>query len=137
MKVLSGKPSARAFPRRRSFAGVILPLLLLTSCGETPSTADVQRAAKERVREALKLTPESVLFANVFVGEPAKGDMVLCGTVSGRTAEGRKIEARRFIAAIEPARWLAFEPADGLDTPSRPDKFLEWHTSCLGEEEVR
>ena len=117
----------------------LLTVALLAACdsGGGLSTSDVQAAAKERVRETLQLTPESVLFTNVFVGEPFDGDTVLCGTVSGRRADGTEITPRRFIAATEPARWLKFDPAAGLDLPSQPDKFIEWHTSCAGEEAVR
>ena len=113
--------------------------LMAAGCGSEAglSTAEVQSAAKERVRGALRLTPESALFANVFVGEPVNGDTVLCGTVSGKRADGTEITPRRFVAATEPARWLKFDPAAGLDLPSQPAKFIEWHTRCAGEQEVR
>lgn len=100
------------------------------------SAADAQEAAKERVRSSLGLQQDAALFTNVFVGEPMDGDTVLCGTVEGRRSDGTAIQPRRFIAATDPARWVKFEPADGLDLPSQPDKFLEWHSTCL-EEEVR
>jgi hypothetical protein len=108
--------------------------LTATGCdGGGLSTADVQQAAKERVRESLDLTQESTLFTDVFVGEPTNGDTVICGTVEGSRADGARIAPRRFIAATDPARWIKFDPANGNVLPSQPDKFLEWHTTCLGE----
>lgn len=101
------------------------------------STADLQEAAKERVRQSLDLTEDSALFTDIFVAEPVDGDTVLCGTVEGTRANGTHIAPRRFIAATDPARWIKFDPADGSVLPSQPDKFLEWHTTCLGEAEVR
>lgn len=119
-------------------ASSLLLLLLAASCSDNGlSTTEVEQAAKERVRMALRLTPESTLFTNVFVGKPAKDDMVLCGTVQGQRADGSEIRPRRFIVATDPPRWLKFEPIDDDPLPSQPDKFLEWSTSCAGEAEVR
>lgn len=113
--------------------------LALAACGESGglSTADVREAAQERVRAELGLTEDAATFTNLFVGEPVDGDTVVCGTVEGRRADGTVITPRRFIAAADPARWIKFEPATGLDLPSQPDKFIEWHTTCAGEEAVR
>jgi hypothetical protein len=118
---------------------VLAGLLAGAGCsqGDGMSTADIQAAAKERVRQSLGLEEGSALFTNLFVGEPVDGDTVLCGTVRGRRADGSTITPRRFIAATDPARWVKFEPATGIDIPSRPDKFIEWHTTCAGKEEVR
>ncbi len=119
-------------------AAALAALLLGMGCeDQSLSTAQLEQAAKERVRESLGLTQESILFSNVFVGEPVEGDTVLCGTVRGKRADGTDIQPRRFIAAIDPARWLKFGPADNDVLPSQPDKFVEWHTTCLGEEEVQ
>ena len=119
-------------------AMLLAPLLALAACnGGGLSTAEMQAAAQERVRQSLGLTTESALFTNVFVGEPLDGDTVLCGTVEGMTAEGDRIAPRRFIAATDPARWLKFEPVDGNILPSQPDKFVEWHTTCAGEQATR
>ena len=116
-------------------SGFLLAALLLAGCESGGlSTAEMQEAAKERVRESLGLTQESALFTEVFVGEPVDGDTVLCGTVEGTTADGTRIRPRRFIVATEPARWLKFEPVDGNVLPSQPDMFAEWHTTCLGEQ---
>lgn len=117
---------------------VAMSLALLVACseGQELSTADVRRAAEERVRAALDLKEDATLFTNVFVGEPVGGDTILCGTVEGTRSDGTPISKRRFIVATDPAKWMVFEPAGGATSPSQPDKFLEWHTSCLGEEEV-
>lgn len=122
----------------RTSLAIAVSTLILASCGDGDglSTAELEAAAKERVRETLNLAPNAVLFSKVFVGEPVNGDLVVCGTVSGETATGESVTPRRFIAAVDPARWVKFEPARGIDAPSRPDMFLEWHTACAGEEEV-
>ena len=119
----------------------LIPLaaLLAAGCGaeDGVSTADVQQAAKERVRTALQLRPDAVLFTETFVGEPLDGDPVLCGTVSGKRADGSEVAPRRFIAATDPARWVKFDPAQGMAPPTQPDMFVEWHTSCAGEQAVK
>jgi hypothetical protein len=116
----------------------IAALGLLCGCGdEGLSTADVQAAAKERVREKLGLTPESVLFSETFVGKPVDGDTTLCGTVEGKRADGTSLPPQRFIAATEPGRWLKFGPADGATPPTHPDKFANWTEICRGQQEVR
>ena len=104
----------------------------VAGCGDNEgvSTADMERAAEERVRESLGLSPDAALFTNVFVGAEVKGDRTLCGTVQGKRADGTTITPRRFIAAIEPARWLVFEPVGGVSLPTQPDKFVEWQQAC-------
>lgn len=106
--------------------------LILGGCGDEGgmSTADVQSAAKERVRAELGLTTESVLFTETFVGQPVDGDITICGTVEGRTSDGRAVTARRFIAAADPARWVKFEPVTNSALPSQPRKFVEWYGTC-------
>lgn len=94
------------------------------------STADVQEAAKERVRENLGLTADSALFTETFVGQPVGGDTVICGTVSGKAADGSVIVPRRFIAAADPGRWVKFEPVTNSALPSQPRKFVEWYGTC-------
>ncbi len=113
-----------------------LPLL---GCGSNQgvSAAEVEQAAKERVRQSLGLTEESVLFSKVFVGKPVDGETVICGTVEGKRADGSSIQPRRFILATGSARWLKFGTVDDNVLPSRPDKFIEWHTTCTGQEEIR
>jgi hypothetical protein len=114
--------------------GIALP----SACGrDGVSTTDVQAAAEQRVRESLGLTEESALFTNVFVGKPIDGDVVLCGTVEGRRADGTVIPPRRFIAATEPARWIRFETARDVALPSQPNIFVARATACAGEEEVK
>lgn len=123
--------------RMRRLPILIAALLLVPACGtESLSTAEAQNAAKERVRQSLELTEESALFTNTFIGEPVNGQTILCGTVEGRRADGTAITPHRFIAAVEPEQWLTFQPVDGNILPSRPDKFVEWHTTCAGEAEA-
>lgn len=105
--------------------------IALAACGnEGVSTADVQSAAKERVREQLGLTAESVLFTESFVGQPVDGDTVICGIVGGTRADGAQITPRRFIAATDPGRWVKFEPVTNSALPAQPDKFVEWYGTC-------
>ncbi len=117
---------------------MILTVLPLLACGEGAgmTSADAKEAAKERVRQSLGLTQQSALFSKVFVGKPVGGDTVLCGVVEGNRADGSAIKPRRFIVATDPGRWLKFGPADADILPSKPDKFIEWHPTCAGEEEV-
>lgn len=113
-------------------------LMLLSACQEGGlSTADAATAAKERVRQSLGLSEDAALFTNIFVGRPVKDDRTLCGIVEGRRADGSRVAPRRFIAAVEPARWIKFEPVSTADLPSQPDKFVEWANVCAGQEEVR
>ena len=117
-----------------------LALLLAAACGGDGSggatTAEVEKIAKERVRQSLGLTADSTLFSKVFVGEPANGETVLCGVVEGKRADGSAITPRRFIVGTEDSRWLLFGPANEEILPSQPDKFLEWHTTCAGQEAI-
>ena len=124
----------------RKITGSVLfaALTMVAACDNGGlSTTETRQAAEERVRQSLGLTEETALFTNIFVGEPVDGDTVLCGTVQGNRADGTAITPRRFIAAVDPARWIWFNPADGNVLPSQPDKFIEWHTTCTGEEAVR
>ena len=105
--------------------------LALAACdGGGLTSNDVQTAAKERVREQLNLTADSTLFTETFVGQPVNGDTVVCGTVSGRTAEGAEITPRRFIAAADPGRWVKFEPVTNVALPTKPDMFVDWYKAC-------
>lgn len=104
------------------------------------STADVQTAATERVRASLGLTADSTLFTDIFVGRPKDDDVVLCGTITGKTAGGSQVGPRRFVAAADPARWLYFEtPAevgqvDRIDPTAMPSMFFDaWSRLCTGE----
>ena len=109
----------------------ILTLSLLAGCGgDGLSTVDVQTAAKERVRQQLGLSPEATLFTRTFVGKPVDGDLVLCGTVSGKRADGTPIVARRFIAATDPAQWVKFERVTKSSFNSQPQMFVEWAGTC-------
>lgn len=118
-------------------SAAFLAAAMLAGCdsGGGLSTADVQTAAKERVREQLGLTQESTLFTETFVGQPVDGDTVICGTVGGKTEDGATITPRRFIAATEPGRWVKFEPVTNSALPSQPRKFVEWYGTCEPRQE--
>lgn len=121
---------------RRKIIAVAL-LVLLTGCEQQGlSTTELQTAAKERVREKLGLTPRSTLFTSTFVGNPVDGDTVLCGIVEGKRADGTPFTPQRFIAAVEPGRWLQFAPADGAIPPTKPDMFANWAETCGGRPRV-
>lgn len=111
--------------------------MMLAACGDEGglTTNDVQTAAKERVRDQLGLTPQSVLFTETFVGQPVDGDTVICGTVEGTTADGQAVTPRRFIAAADPARWVKFEPVTNSALPSQPQKFVEWYGTCAPKDD--
>jgi hypothetical protein len=125
------------FSRKKLCVPALLAALALAGCEgeEGLSTADVQVAAKERVREQLGLAPEAALFTETFVGRPVDGDLVVCGTVAGTRADGTKVAPRRFIAATDPARWVKFEPATNSALPSYPRKFAEWYGTCEPRQE--
>jgi hypothetical protein len=110
---------------------------LAAGCQEpTVSTAETQEAAKEHVRDKLGLDAETALFSTVWVGRSSDDEPVLCGRIAGDPESGPKIAPRRFIAALEPPRWLLFEPATNVSQPSQPDKFVEWATACAGRRTV-
>lgn len=103
------------------------------------STTEVKAAAKERVRKSLGLRADQNLATDIFVGKPKDGDTVICGTVSGLTAQGTWVHSRRFVAATDPARWIQFETPAEARTPDRightsTDMFVdEWAKYCAGE----
>lgn len=111
--------------------------MVLPSCGDGGSLtpAEVQEAAKERVRAELGLSKEAALFAETFVGEPLKNSATLCGTVSGRKADGTVVTPRRFIAATDPDHWVLFEPVTDSVLSSHQNKFVEWVGTCIPRQE--
>ena len=117
----------------------LLPgLIVLAACSDDSlSTAQVEEAAKERVRQKLGLDAETALFSTVWVGETRRGEMVLCGRVAGAPKTDGTISPRRFIAATDPAKWVLFEPTSNVSLPAQPGKFVEWETSCEGRRTVR
>ncbi|TFI57548.1 hypothetical protein E2493_14345 [Sphingomonas parva] len=118
-------------------AGLVLFACLLGACEkDSLSSAEASEAAKQHVREQLGLASGAALFSNVYVGDPVDGEPVLCGTVSGKREDGTIITPRRFAISTENPRWLLFETVDRQPLPSRPDKFIEWHTTCFNEEET-
>lgn len=117
--------------------GLAVMICCLTACNVGGLSADeANEAAKQKVREQLGLAGGAALFSSVHVGEPVDGEQVLCGTVRGTRADGTIIPPRQFAISTEGSRWLLFEEAERQPLPSRPDKFIEWHTTCLGEAET-
>ena len=118
------------------FAAALSGAAMLAGCDRNDnSAAEVEKAAKEHVRQQLGLSKDAALFSNVFVGEPVDGETVICGTVSGTRTDGSALQPRRFAVAAENDKWLLFENAARQPLPSKPDKFVEWHTTCRGEAE--
>lgn len=116
---------------------LMLGLLLLGCQDEDLSTAQVEEAAKGRVREKLGLNEETALFSTSWVGKSRKGETVLCGLVAGAPDNGPVIPPQRFIAAMDPARWVLFEPASSVSLPARKGSFIEWKTACDGRRTPR
>lgn len=125
----------RAAPR--AAAALIAAAAMLAGCAEEGfSTLQVEQAAETYARQKLGLGEDAELVSRVFVGEPVNGEMVMCGTVRGKRADGRAVEPQRFIVSTEPWKWLVFESAEKPPLPSQPGKFVEWHTTCIGEQAV-
>lgn len=114
----------------RTITVSLASLLTLAGCGGGGmSTEEVREAAIERARAELGVSAEAPLEANVWTGGEYDGDVVVCGTVSDRSA-GASAVPQRFAASTDPFRWLVFEGAhDPMVTP-QPDKFPEWTTLC-------
>lgn len=113
---------------------------MLVACGSSGvSTADVQTAAKERIRRTLGLTREATLFTDVFVGTPRDGEVVMCGTVQGKKADGAAIGPRRFVVGTDTAEFLYFETLQDTREPDTIGKTAmnmfvdEWARHCAGE----
>ncbi len=123
----------RAAPR--AAAAFIAAAAMLVGCAEKGvSTLQVEQAAEARARQKLGLGEDAELVSRVFVGQPVDGETVMCGMVRGKRADGRAVEPQRFIVSTEPWKWLLFESAEKPSLPSLPGKFVEWHTTCLGEQ---
>lgn len=107
------------------------------ACGTNGlSTAELNAAAKQRVREALGLAPDAALFAATYVGrEGPEGSPVLCGAVEGRRADGSSVTPRRFIAATDPARWVRFD-LPRQDGHSGYQFAASWAHLCAGAQDV-
>jgi hypothetical protein len=131
---------SRAFWARAAAAFISAAALVSCSGGEGLSTAELQTAAKKRVARQLGLSDNAVLFTNTFVSQPDSGELedelVLCGTVEGKRADGTQIAPRRFIAATDPARWVRFDAVDQM-TKGPINMAADWATACAGGEEVK
>ncbi len=114
---------------------LILCTVFLAACQEDRgiSSAQLEAAAKDKVRSELGLRPDQALFSTVWVGKSRNGETVLCGRVAGSVDSNAPITPRRFITSVEPPRWLLFEPVTNPSIPSQPGKFVEWSTACAGE----
>jgi len=113
----------------------------LGGCDESGlSSSELQRAAETRVSRELGLSADAALFTDTFVSEPEagvlKGELVLCGIVEGKRADGTEIAPRRFIAGMDPARWVRFD-VSGQMTDKPINMAADWSTICAGEQEVR
>jgi hypothetical protein len=107
-RILSGMRKHPARKARPLLAASFVALLAMACAEDGLSPAELNEAAKERVRQALELTPDSALFSTTFVGRSGD-EPILCGRVEGRRADGTRIDPRRFMAATDPARWVRFD----------------------------
>ncbi len=111
----------------------LMGLSLLSGCADDGvSTAEVERAAEQRVREKYGLSDGADLQTDVFVGRPRDGEVTLCGAVEGTRADGSTIPTQRFISAIDPARWMLFGATHTPGRVTRPDMFPDWTELCDG-----
>lgn len=109
--------------------------LVVSGCADGGmSTEEVRQAAIERAREELGVPTATPLEATVWTGGEHEGDVVVCGTVSDRSA-GTTAVPQRFAASTDPFRWLVFERAHDPLIASGPDKFPEWVVLCGQEQQ--
>jgi len=117
----------------RTAIPAVMALILLSGCADDGiSTAEIERAAEQRVREKFGLSTAADLRTTVFVGRPRDGDITLCGAVDGTRADGSAIPTQRFISATDPARWLLFGETDSPGRVSMPSMFPDWTKLCDG-----
>lgn len=131
----------------RQYAGTTAPLqqglaivaaLALTACAadeESLSTTDIVARAEAYVRAELGLSKRAALFTDVFVPGYEDGELIVCGSVSGSRPAGPAIAPRRFIVALEPARWIAWEI--GNSPHSMPVSFATaWTDKCRNPDDL-
>lgn len=107
---------------------LLIGAALLAGCSDGgASTEDVRLAAIERVRSELKLPANAPLTAQVWTGAEYEGDPTACGTVSGGG-----IGPQRFLASVEPLRFLVMEDAHKPMIVADQNKFPEWGRYCAG-----
>lgn len=118
--------------RRTRFIASIALVTAVAACDQVgASTREVKEAATERAREELGLPSTVPLETSVWVGQPFRDQLTVCGTVSSAdAAEAQGITPQRFIATTDPLRWQVFEDAHNPVLPSQPDKFPEWSQTC-------
>lgn len=99
---------------------------LLVGCSDGgASTDDVRQAAIERMRGDHKLPASAALTAQVWTGTEYEGEPTACGTVSGGS-----ISPQRFLASVEPLRFLVMEDAHKPMVVADQNKFPEWARYC-------
>ena len=131
-----------SWPYRLGAAAAFVAAAALAGCSDNEglSNAELQTAAKERVTRQLGLSDDAVLFTNTFVSQPEtgelEGELVLCGTVEGRRADGTPVTLRKFIAATDPARWVRFDAVDQM-TKGPLNLAADWATACAGGEDIK
>ena len=120
----------------RTITFSLTALLTLAGCGGGGmTTEDVREAAIDRAREELGVAADTPLEATVWIGGEYEGDVVVCGTVSDRTAGASGSVPQRFAASTDPFRWLVFEGAHDPVVTTQPDKFPEWATLCARQQQ--
>lgn len=118
---------------RKTTVPALVVLSLVSACADDGvSTAQVERAAEQRVREKFGLSDDAELQTTVFVGRPRDGDITLCGAVQGSRSDGSAIPTQRFISATDPARWLLFGETDSPGRTTMPSMFPDWTMLCNG-----
>ncbi len=135
------RPVSAPLPRvalRRDIS-VLLPVLGiaagLAACSDDGlSTDEARDAARQRLAQELRLSPDATLLSEVFVGREREGERVLCGRVGGTRADGSRVGARRFIIALDESQWLAFEPTGAATQLTPVDMFPQWAELCAGAE---
>lgn len=128
------RPSCISSVARHALA---LTALVVAGCEDRESklsTADIIARAEAYVRDELSLTEDSALFTDVFVPGYEEGKLMVCGAVSGKRPDGPPIAPRRFIAQLEPARWVAWESGNSPHT--MPAGFAAaWNDICLNPDD--
>lgn len=116
---------------KRAAASAILLAAMTAACDDGELVpAEVQEAAKARVAQQAGISSDA-LFSRTVTGR-RDGELVLCGVVEGRRADGSPIVPRRFIAAYDPQRWVTWEAADEA-LQGAPDFTVQWQQSCIDQ----
>lgn len=110
-------------------------IVVLFACSEDGTTArEMERAAIDRTRQELGLSPSVPLKATVWVGKPRDDRIVFCGTVSSADGAPTAIAPHRFAATGDPIKFEIFEEAHSNFVSANPDMFLSWAEHCAGQQ---